>query len=185
MGLERWGKTSKPCSCSCPGTALQPIFCLCLFTDAFLFILLLPRWENPPLGGRRSSSAASSSAAVPWPACGTKCAASSAPNTCLQQAPSQIPFALGLLVPAIPQACCQLDLSQLAEERDEFSAEPRRKVLIRLCLQRVGWRGAAGRANRKPSVPAGKSPAASLPLRALALCLAIPSSSTSLPWVLG
>lgn len=39
-----------------------------------------------------------------------------------------------------------------------------RKVLIRLCLKPVGWQGASGRANRKPSVPAGKSPAAGLPL---------------------
>jgi len=43
-----------------------------LFTDAFLFTLLLPRWENPSLDGRRGSSAASCSAAVSRAACGAK-----------------------------------------------------------------------------------------------------------------
>lgn len=43
-------------------------------------------------------------------------------------------------------------------------AEPMRKVLIRLCLKLVGWQGSAGRANRKPGVPAGKSPTAGSPL---------------------
>uniref|UniRef100_A0A8B9M2E9 Syntaxin 6 n=1 Tax=Accipiter nisus TaxID=211598 RepID=A0A8B9M2E9_9AVES len=38
-------------------------------SDAFLFMLLLPRWENPPLDGRRGSSADSCSAAVSRAAC--------------------------------------------------------------------------------------------------------------------
>ncbi|KAK4819516.1 hypothetical protein QYF61_005867 [Mycteria americana] len=41
-------------------------------SDAFLFMLLLPQRENPPLDGRRGSSAASCSAAVSRAACGTK-----------------------------------------------------------------------------------------------------------------
>lgn len=60
-----------------------------------------------------------------------------------------------------------------------------RKVLIRLCLKPVGWRGAEGRANRKPCVPAGKSPAATgSPLRALAMRPVVASYITPLPWVL-
>ncbi|XP_010135989.1 PREDICTED: syntaxin-6-like, partial [Buceros rhinoceros silvestris] len=68
------------------------------------------------------------------------------------------------------------DISRLAEERVDFCAEPMRKILIRPCLKPVGWRGAAGRANRKPGVPAGKSPATSSPLRALAVRPAVASA---------
>lgn len=99
----------------------------------------------------------------------------------LRQAPSQTPLALRLLAPAGPRACCRSDISRLAEERVDFCAEPMRKILIRPCLKPVGWRGAAGRANRKPGVPAGKSRAASSPLRALAVRPAIASARTPLP----
>lgn len=102
----------------------------------------------------------------------------------LWQAPFQTPLALRLLAPAGPQACCRSDISRLAEERVDFCAEPMRKILIRPCLKPVGWRGAAGRANRKPDVPAGKSPATSSPLRALAVRPAVTSARAPLPRVL-
>lgn len=42
-------KASKPCSCSCPDTALQSALSFVLYTGAFLLMLLLLHWEKPLL----------------------------------------------------------------------------------------------------------------------------------------
>lgn len=69
LALEKGGK-KVPSPAAAPA---QTLVCslasaFVLFTDAFLFMLLLPRWENPLLYGRRGSSAPSYSAAVSWAA---------------------------------------------------------------------------------------------------------------------
>lgn len=148
------------CSAACP---------LPLFYLQMPFYLCRYCWENPPLAGGRGSCAASCSAAVSRAASGTK--AVKVPlntghhrvwlPTPRTRTPAAIPFP-NPTCPGAAGACRPVaGHISLSWQRNELNSvlNPQ-KSPYKAVLEPGGWRGAAGRANRKPGLAAGKCRAA-------------------------